>query len=66
MKDFEDMLKQRLDELQRLHYCHEIGYAEYRELCKQALASCERELQYRYGDKAEIVMEMYLDDYDIL
>ena len=66
MKDFEDMLKQHLDELQRLHYCHEIGYGEYRELCKQALASCEREIECRYGDKAEIVIEMYLDDYDIL
>lgn len=66
MKDFEDSLKQHLDALQHAHYCHEIDYREYRELCKQALASCEREMQYRYGDKAEIVIEMYLDDYDIL
>lgn len=67
MKDFEDMLKQHLDELQRLHYCHEIDYREYRELCRQSITSCMRELECRYGaENAEKVVEMYMDDYDIL
>lgn len=66
MKDWEDSLKDYLRRLQMAHYCHEIDYREYREKCKQALASCEREMQYKYGENAEKVAEMYLVDYDIL
>lgn len=67
MKDFEVLLIKHLDKLQLLHYCHEIGYHEYRVLCKQSVTSCMRELECRYGaENAEKVVEMYMDYYDIL